>query len=287
MCRWCSGAHFTCDCPSDERKNAGDCRLHAQGKCKKGRSCRYHHRGKSSQEKNVADKTDNQPSKDSSSSDFSIGKSQVSSNENLDGTGTLVSASENVRQKPKHDDYSKPQTRVCSDKECGRTFTIPLDGDNGTLWYQLRGPFLPRRCPTCIKDGKKNWTPQSKPKQSQLTHNGSGIGPLDDPEGVNSLVVSMGSDLIAAPYSNDVQVGSSAEPAPAENIIHHSEYIVPNQLHSVSLVATAIPTAGPPNARSEAAHGGCCGESDGSVDGSESIDGSPDACIYCIFRQLR
>ena len=47
VCRWCSGAHFTCDCPSDDRKNAGDCRLHAQGKCKKGRSCRYHHRGKS------------------------------------------------------------------------------------------------------------------------------------------------------------------------------------------------------------------------------------------------
>jgi hypothetical protein len=92
---------------------------------------------------------------------------------------------------------------------------------------------------------------------------------LDDPEGVNSLLLSMGSDLIAVPYSNDVQVGSSAEPAPAETIIHHSEYIVPNELHGVSLVATAIPTAGPPDASSEAAHGGWCGESDGSVDGSE------------------
>ena len=45
----------------------------------------------------------------------------------------------------------------------------------------------------------------------------------------------MGSDLIAASYSNDVQVGSSAEPAPAETIIHHSEYIVPNELHGTSL----------------------------------------------------
>ena len=87
------------------------------------------------------------------------------------------------------------------------------DGDNGTLWYQLRGLFLPRRCPTCIKDGKKSWTPQLRPKQSQLTHNGSGIGPVDDPQGVDSLVVAVGSELIAAPYSNDVQVESSADPA--------------------------------------------------------------------------
>ena len=78
-----------------------------------------------------------------------------------------------------------------------------------------------------------------------------------------SLVVSMGSDLIAAPYSNDDQVGSSAEPAPAETIIHHSEYIVPNELHGVSLVTTTTPTAGPPDASSEAAQSGCCGESDG------------------------
>ena len=58
----------------------------------------------------VADKTDNQPSKNSSSSDFSTGKSQVSSNENSEGTRTLVSAYKNVRHKPEPDDYSKPQT---------------------------------------------------------------------------------------------------------------------------------------------------------------------------------
>ena len=210
----------------------------------------------------------------------------MSFNENLDGTGTLVSASENVRPKLESDDYSKPQTRVCSYKECGKTFTIPLDGDNGTLWYQLRGLFLPRRCPTCIKDGKKNWTPQSKPKQSHLTQNGSGIGPLDDPGGVNSLVLSMGSDLIVVLYSNDVQVGSSAEPTPVETIIHHSEYIVPNELHGVPLVATATPTAGPPDASSEAARSGCCGESDGSVDSSETIDGHPDACGFTVDSML-
>ena len=55
----------------------------------------------------------------------------------------------------------------------------------------------------------------------------------------------MGSGLIAAPYSIDVQVGPPADPAPAETVIHHSEYIVLNELHGVSLVATAIPTAAP------------------------------------------
>ena len=258
VCRWCSGAHFTCDCPSDDRKNAGDCRLHAQGKCKKGRSCRYHHRGKSTLNTSTGGKADNQsgknssssdsstgnPGKNSSSNDSSTGNSQESSNETMDANGALVSDAENIRQKPDPDDYSKPQTRVCSYKECGKTFTIPLDGDNGTLWYQLRGLFLPRRCPVCIKDGKKNWTPQSRQKQSQLTQNGSGYGSMDDPEGVDSLVVSMAPDLIAAPFSNDVQVGSTADPAPAEAFIHHSEYIVPNELHGVSVAAASTPTAG-------------------------------------------
>ena len=196
VCRWCSGAHFTCDCPSDDRKNAGDCRLHAQGKCKKGRSCRYHHRGKSTLTTSSSGKTENQSGKNSSSNDSSTGNSgtnsssndsstrnsQEPSNETLDANGALVSDSENIRQKPDPDDYSKPQTRVCSYKEFGKTFTIPLDGDNGTLWYQLRGLFLPRRCPVCIKDVKKNWTPQSRQKQSQLTQNGSGYGSMVDPK---------------------------------------------------------------------------------------------------------
>ena len=191
-----------------------------------------------------SDSSTGNPGKNSSSNDSSTGNSQESSNETLDANGALVSDAENIRQKPDPDDYSKPQTRVCSYKECGKTFTIPLDGDNGTLWYQLRGLFLPRRCPVCIKDGKKNWTPQSRQKQSQLTQNGSGYGSMDDPEGVDSLVVSMAPDLIAAPFSNDVQVGSTADPAPAEAFIHHSEYIVPNELHGVSVAAASTPTAG-------------------------------------------
>ena len=126
----------------------------------------------------------------------------------------------------------------------------------------------------CIKDGKKNWTPQSRQKQSQLTQNGSGYGSMDDPEGVDSLVVSMAPGLIAAPFSNDVQVGSTADPAPAEAFIHHSEYIVPNELHGVSVAAASTPTARPSGPSSQAEDVGCCGESDDSA----SVDDSPDAC---------
>ena len=98
---------------------------------------------------------------------------------------------------------------------------------------------------------------------------------MDDPEGVNSLVVSMASDFIAAPYSNDVQVGFSADPAPAEAFIHHSEYIVPNELYGISLVAASIPTAGPSGSSPQADDDGCCGESDGSVDDSPNACGTP------------
>ena len=59
------------------------------------------------------------------------------------------------------------------------------------------------------------------------------------------MVVSMGPELIATPYNNDFQVGSSTDPAPAETVIHHSEYIVPNELHGVSLVVATISTASP------------------------------------------
>jgi hypothetical protein len=79
-------------------------------------------------------KTDNQSEKNSSSSDSNTGNPEKSSNETLGTNGALVSDAGSIRQKPDPDDYSKPQTRVCSYKECGKTFTIPLDGDNGTLW---------------------------------------------------------------------------------------------------------------------------------------------------------
>ena len=194
----------------------------------------------------------------------------------MDVNGALVSDADlTIRQKPEPDDYSKPQTRVCSYKECGKEFTIPLDGDNGTLWYQLRGLFLPRRCPVCIRDGKKNWTPQSRQKQSQLTQNGSGYGSMDDPEGVDSLVVSMAPGLIAAPFSNDVQVGSTANPAPAEAFIHHSEYIVPNELHGASVAAASTPTVRPSGPSSRAKDAGCCSESGDSA----SVDDSPGAWL--------
>ena len=101
---------------------------------------------------------------------------------------------------------------------------------------------------------------------------------MDDPEGVDSLVVSMAPDLIAAPFSNDVQVGSPADPAPAESFIHHSEYIVPNELHGSPVVAASIPTAGPSGPSPQADDDGCCGESDDSV----SVDGSPDACGLAV-----
>ena len=36
-CKWCkSTAHDTCDCPSDERKNAGPCHAHQRGRCRAG-----------------------------------------------------------------------------------------------------------------------------------------------------------------------------------------------------------------------------------------------------------
>ena len=207
-CRWCSGGHFTCDCTSNERKNAGSCNNFAKGKCKKGKNCRYLH-AKNSQQTHVSlDKSGLNTQGDSLSSQDQVTGTSKKSQPDADA---LVTDSPETRSKPEPDDFSKAQTRVCSYKECGKTFTIPLEGDKGTQWYSLRGLFLPKRCEECIAAGKKNWTSsQHKPKESQLTQNGSGLD-MEDPEAVDSLVVCLAPALIHGPFTNELGFCSDAD----------------------------------------------------------------------------
>ena len=103
--------------------------------------------------------------------------------------GTTLFGAPNGSQKPKQvpDDFSKAQTRVCSIKECAKTFTIPLEGDKGTKWYEAKGLFLPKRCEKCIQAGITNWNPSGRQKESQLSQQDPDDS-TDDPDAVDSLL---------------------------------------------------------------------------------------------------
>ena len=81
----------------------------------------------------------------------------------------------------------KAQTRVCSIKECAKTFTIPLEGDKGTKWYEAKGLFLPKRCKKCIDAGITNWNPSGRQKESQLSQQDPDDS-TDGPDAVDSLL---------------------------------------------------------------------------------------------------
>ena len=180
-CKWYQGAHFTCDCPSPERAAAGPCRAHLAGRCRNGaKHCKYKHqtkeKGKTNESHLTGSSSQDTPEKKSSPIDS--------------GTSTLFGAP-NGPSKAKQvlDDFSKAQTRVCSIKECAKTFTIPLEGDKGTKWYESKGLFLPKRCEKCIEAGVTNWNPSGRPKESQLSQQEQPAdGSADDPDAVDSLL---------------------------------------------------------------------------------------------------
>ena len=188
-CKYCKGAHWTSDCPSPERASAEVCRQHLAGKCRNGmKNCKYLHPSKSEShltnsggESGIPDSqdSDNQKSKNSQKKSPKVEKP----------SGSLVADGRDGQQhrpKPPPDDFTKAQTRTCSIPECARRFTIPLDGDKGTLWYQDKGLFLPKRCQECIAAGKTTWKP--KPTESQLSQSDqSANDPTADPDSVDSL----------------------------------------------------------------------------------------------------
>ena len=184
-CKWCQGAHFTCDCPSPERAAAGPCRAHLAGRCRNGaKHCKYKHQTKEKGKTNESHLTGTN-SQDNSQDTHEKKSSAIDS-----GTSTLFGAPNGTsKAKQVPDDFSKAQTRVCSIKECAKTFTIPLEGDKGTKWYESKGLFLPKRCEKCIEAGVTNWNPSGRPKESQLSQQEQPAdGSTDDPDAVDSLL---------------------------------------------------------------------------------------------------
>ena len=181
-CKWCQGPHFTCDCPSPERAAVGPCRAHLAGRCRNGgKHCKYKHLAKEKGKTNESHLTGN--NSQDNSQDTHEKKSSA-----IDPGTTLVGAA-NGSQKPKQvpDDFPKAQTRVCSIKERAKTFTIPLEGDKGTKWYEAKGLFLPKRCEKCIEAGITNWNPSDRQKESQLSQQDPDDS-TDDPDDVDSLL---------------------------------------------------------------------------------------------------
>ena len=181
-CKWCQGPHFTCDCPSPERAAAGPCRAHLAGRCRNGgKHCKYKHLAKEKGKTNESHLTGTN-SQDNSQDTHEKKSSAID-------PGTTLFGAANGSQKPKQvpDDFSKAQTRVCSIKECAKTFTIPLEGDKGTKWYEAKGLFLPKRCEKCIEAGITNWNPSGRQKESQLSQQDPDDS-TDDPDAVDSLL---------------------------------------------------------------------------------------------------
>lgn len=187
-CRWChSPNHDTCDCPSDERKQAGVCRAYQRGKCRQGsRHCKYWHVKLLDGEQNLL--TPNRQSTESHITDGQMPSQQIPSSETKKSsfnTDKLNNSQKSSDSAP--DDFTKEANRTCVIPECSKAFHIPLEGEYGVKWYHSKGMFLPKRCTDCIKSGKRvhrpgfGQTSGSGNTQTQLCD-------MHDPEAVDTLL---------------------------------------------------------------------------------------------------
>ena len=203
-CKYCKGPHYTSDCPSPERASAEVCRQHLAGKCRNGaKHCKYLHPNKS--ETQLAGSSTGLSNQDAN--DHKSKNSSQNSQKRTTPDQSLVAD----KMKPPPDDFTKAQTRTCSIPECAKSFTIPLEGDKGTKWYQEKGLFLPKRCQECIQSGRTNWKPKP-PTESQLSQAGHLVDdPTADPDAVDSLFADI-SDV----SDGQVSAGSAATVSPCD-----------------------------------------------------------------------
>ena len=175
--KYCKGPHYTSDCPSPEQASAEVCRQHLASKCKNGaKHCKYLHPNKSeTQLAGSSTGLSSQDSNDHKSENLSQNSQNQDSHRNSNTPDQSIVAD---KQKTPPDDFTKAQTRTCSVPECAKSFTIPLEGDKGTKWYQDKGLFLPKRCQECIQSGRANWK-SKRTTQSQLSQAGHLV---DDPK---------------------------------------------------------------------------------------------------------
>ena len=205
-CKYCRGPHYTSDCPSPERASAEVCRQHLAGKCRNGaKHCKYLHPNKS--ETQLAGNNKDSADHKSKNSSQNSQKKDSQGNSNVPDQSLVAD-----RQKPPPDDFTKAQTRTCSIPECAKSFTIPLEGDKGTKWYQDKGLFLPKRCQECIQSGRTNWK-SKPPTESQLSQAGHlADDPTADPDAVESFFA----DVSDVSDSESAHPGSTTTVSPSD-----------------------------------------------------------------------
>lgn len=183
-CRWCkSTKHFTGECPSKDRLEAGPCIAHQKGKCRySAKHCKYKHLPKNSPILAVQTQITESKSQPKNLSQ------ELSPSRSLVAQTAPNPATSHVQTSQPVDDFTKPHDRVCSILECKKAFHIPLEGDQGVLWHQQRGLYLPKRCSDCIKAGRRTGGQWARARSQQSTGMLCDSATADDPEGIWTLV---------------------------------------------------------------------------------------------------